>query len=953
MSGMLKIVAALLLVLVGAEATAQYFQQELKYDIEASYDHKTHIVDGQVTLSYTNNAPLALDTIYMHLWANALASKTTPYADQAIKIGRTDFYFADDHKLGGYESVQVSIDGRAVDLQYLDPSDKEIAYLLLPTALHQGDEVQIQMDYQLTLPYRFDRFGWTAESVNLVHWHPSPAVYDEKGWHTMHYLSMGELYSNVATYKVKLDLPFENYVSSADLDGNSYTDHITDFAIVANDSHVLLEETIGDVTVKYLHDHNPSIVKHGISYLRDALLYFQKAIGPYPHKSLGIAEVGQTGGMEYSAVMTVGAESDKIFHYYLVHELLHQWFYGSLVTDQRTAAWLDEGFTTYYQQRYFTDKLGSDYYSDVLPSIHGKSDGLPFLQKMAMAQAYRSYDQPLCTHIDEVSVLNYGLNSYEVPARWIGHMEGYIGRAAYDQGMQQLYKDWKGKHPTAKHMQQALELSSGKALGWLFEDMPRGDWAVDYSISKAGKHEILVENKGDLSTPYALTQTSEEGEKMVKWYTAHKEPKVITDFDLEAGNIKLGPEKGLIDSHVDNNKIGSKPLKIVPMLGLDDNDYRELYVVPLLNYNTSDGLLAGAVLYNSTIGPKRWKYMIAPQYGFQSKGLVGHAWTSYDHYLQHPDFRKLVFKLGAKSYHDQYIESIADGSRYLKIDPSVSLHFRHRPDSHKYSKITLKNINIAHFGNEVSETNSSTIFQLRYESFNFYELSPSDLSTVIEYQAYDNVFGESHNYLKLNVSYKKSWLYSPSKKVSFRLFGSYFLMNSRRQSSSYNPLLTKGATALIHQGFNDYSYEEYWFNRGNQQQGIWGQQVSNYGGGFKTALGSQYNIGQTNDLALALNFEVDLPINLPKYLPLGIYVDVGYYTGKNTEMEDLTGNTLLSSGLALNYGEGLFSIYIPFYNNSPISDIHSADGTNLLGKITFRMDLNRYNPWEIVEDYNF
>jgi len=96
-----------------------------------------------------------------------------------------------------------------------------------------------------------------------------------------------------------------------------------------------------------------------------------------------------------------------------------------------------------------------------------------------------------------------------------------------------------------------------------------------------------------------------------------------------------------------------------------------------------------------------------------------------------------------------------------------------------------------------------------------------------------------------------------------------------------------------------------------------------------------------------------LPIKLPKFLPLGVYLDVGYYTAKDTESEDLKGNTLLSGGLALNYGEGLFSIYLPLYNNDPINSIYESDGTNFLGKISFRIDINRFNPWEIIEDYNF
>jgi len=927
---------------------AQYFQQEIKYSIDGLYDKKSHEVTADITVSYTNNAPQSLDTLYINLWANAFKSKTSPYTEQAIKLGNTDFYFAPKSNEGGYTKLEVLYDNQPLTIQYKET--EETAYIILNTPLKSGETATIKFDYILKMPYRFGRFGWYESGVQLVHWYPSMAVFDSEGWHHMHYLSMGELYSDIATYEVKLELPYSTYTSTSPLDGTAI-DGVVDYAIIADNNYTLDENKIGNTPVFLMHQNNPTFDNEGFAELEKVFHYLEKNIGPYPYPSLSLVEKDKSGGMEYSGLVTLGAKDRATYLYYMVHELIHQWFYGSLVTNQRESAWLDEGFTTYFQQRYYTDQFGYDHYTKLAPSLHGVKDGLPLLQKVAMAQAYRAFDQPICTHIDKSSALNYGFNSYEIPARWIGHLEAYLSRETFDKAVQQLYKDWKGKHPSEAGFRQIFESASGKDLTWFFDDIIYKTWATDYKISKQG-NTATIRNNSLLPAPYTIETTLKSGEQTSTWQEGHieaKEVQLTTDYK----KIKIGPETGLLDKNPNNNQLGNRPIKIVPGIGLDDTDYHEIYTLPLVNYNTSDGLGLGMALFNSTLAPKRWKYMIAPQYAFGSGNLTGHAWTSYDYYTESPWLRKVFFKLGVKSYNSSYSEVLDDHSRYLKVDPSISLHFRNTADSHVYDKLTFKSIYIKNYGFALDGQSlgrrSSLINQLKYEYFNFYELAPMDAWATLEYQDYTNGALQDENYLKLTTSLKKSWLYRPNKKVSFRLFAGYFLSNSRRNATSFDPQLTRGSMALIHQGYNDYAYDEYWFNRGNQNQGIWGQQVSFGGGGFKTPIGSQFSVGQSNDLAAALNFESDLPFNLPRLLPLAFYADVGYYTVSSNS--DLMGRTLFNCGLALNYGEGLFSVYLPIYSSSGISD--NLVSRNFLNKISFRIDINRFNPWELVEDYNF
>lgn len=146
---MLRTLLSLVFLVSSLFAYGQYFQQKIDYTIDAAYDKVSHTVTGNLKIAYTNNAPHPLDTIYLHLWANAFKSKSSPYTDQAIKLGKLDFYFSNDRKMGGYESIEVVQENRSANLYY---ASDEIAYILPSKSLASGDSTELTIKYTLKLP---------------------------------------------------------------------------------------------------------------------------------------------------------------------------------------------------------------------------------------------------------------------------------------------------------------------------------------------------------------------------------------------------------------------------------------------------------------------------------------------------------------------------------------------------------------------------------------------------------------------------------------------------------------------------------------------------------------------------------------------------------------------------------------------------------------------------------
>jgi hypothetical protein len=281
------------------------------------------------------------------------------------------------------------------------------------------------------------------------------------------------------------------------------------------------------------------------------------------------------------------------------------------------------------------------------------------------------------------------------------------------------------------------------------------------------------------------------------------------------------------------------------------------------------------------------------------------------------------------------------------------------PSSQVYKKLTLRSIWLNRespdFNNDGSfdiVNDGSFIHQLRYDYFNFNVLNRKEYYIQLEQQSYDNPFGEGENYLKLTGAFTYDIKYKPSHTIKFRAYAAGFLMNSQRNSSSFNSPLSRGSIALLHQGSNDYTYEGYYLNR-QQSDGPFTNQVHRLEGGFKDALGPSYGIGLSNDFAASIGLSFDLPMNLPTLLKIKPYFDVGYYRTKSTLNDPLVGKTLYSGGLMLSYLDGSLEIYLPIFSSSSIGNVYDELGENMFQRISFSIDLHRINPWDLIDDLNF
>jgi transcriptional regulator with XRE-family HTH domain len=247
----------------------------------------------------------------------------------------------------------------------------------LPTALEQGDELTLFLEFSLDLPrmnpygqWGDGSLGYSDRMLAVGNWYPALVPYREgQGWQAFAYHAVGDPYvTEVADYEVEILAPSGiTVVGTGDEEqiGNRWRYTISEarsFAFAASDQYLSSSEQAGHITVSsYYFAAHESSGADAASAAADALTTFEELFGSYPYSIYRIAEVDFAGGMEFSTMCFLGDDwyGDHPGGYrsgmvsLIAHEASHQWWYGVVGSDQVREPWLDEALATYSSMLYY------------------------------------------------------------------------------------------------------------------------------------------------------------------------------------------------------------------------------------------------------------------------------------------------------------------------------------------------------------------------------------------------------------------------------------------------------------------------------------------------------------------------------------------------------------------------------------------------------------------------
>ena len=123
---------------------AEYFQQNVDYNIEVTLNDTNHTLTAFEKLIYSNNSPDTLDFIWFHIWPNAYKDDSTAYAKQAGENSR--FAKSDSSERGFIDSLDFSADGQKVVWEN-HPDWIDVIKVHLNDPLYPGDSVTIETPF--------------------------------------------------------------------------------------------------------------------------------------------------------------------------------------------------------------------------------------------------------------------------------------------------------------------------------------------------------------------------------------------------------------------------------------------------------------------------------------------------------------------------------------------------------------------------------------------------------------------------------------------------------------------------------------------------------------------------------------------------------------------------------------------------------------------------------------
>ncbi len=199
-----------------------YWQQHVSYEIKAALDPEADRITGTAKITYTNNSPDSLSSMWLQLDQNLFRPDSRgALRAQEMEEAAGDVRFQGAFEGGGYEIDRVAVVRDEVPLEVPFEIDDTMMEIALERAVPPlGGELVLEVDFAFTIPESgADRMGQFKAKKGTVYelaqWYPRMFVYDDvNGWNAMPYLGQGEFYLEYGDFDVELTVPRDYLVAA-------------------------------------------------------------------------------------------------------------------------------------------------------------------------------------------------------------------------------------------------------------------------------------------------------------------------------------------------------------------------------------------------------------------------------------------------------------------------------------------------------------------------------------------------------------------------------------------------------------------------------------------------------------------------------------------------------------------------------------------------------------------
>lgn len=979
------------------EGQQPYFQQELHYNITVNLDDRQHRLDAHLSLKYKNNAPDTLPYLYFHCWPNAYRGRDTEYNRQNLRNNDLGFHFSRSEDKGGIDRLSFRAGADTLHWVY-DTEHPDIVRVDLVNPLAPGEEILLEIPFSVRIPASFSRLGRADDSYQVTQWYPKPAVYDRDGWHPMPYLNQGEFYAEFGSFDVSVTLP-PGYVIAATgtlqtleeraallqwANGSAaprpehfersrtvkYTaDKVHDFAWFA-DKTFLAEmrkaDTGGGGSAEawvFYRPENAAYWKNAGELVARALEFYSGKVGsyPYPHATAVDGALSAGGGMEYPMITVIGrVGSRQSLDRVIAHEVGHNWFYGTLASNERDHPWLDEGLNSFYENWYM-DTYYPGNSKEMLPAFLAGGVPLAWDELLYRVKTATRTEQPVCSHSMAFDDLGYGLSAYFKPAMIMAYLRDYVGQSRLNGCMNSYYEEWKFRHPGPDDFRDHLEDCLGEDLDWLFDGMLCSTSRVKARISGIGRmgDSLAVHlRQSGIAAPLRLEISMPDADLRELWVPGFLGDTVVY-LSARADTVRIDPERTLWQAdrlyHSYAKARSGRFLataggwRLRFLGGADPGHSHLIYMLPFLGANQQDGIMPGVVLHNISFPPRDIEWFLAPMFGLESRRLVGLGDLGYYCYPSGAYARYFRFGLSVRSFDYDVVDDLAGNGglaplRFVRLSPSLEWHLPSNTLDHWYHRIRARTIYVLN-EQEQGGFSRQLIHELGYRLEKRGRYRPRSFDVLLEQQG---GVRDDGGYLRLSVAWEQKWNVGPGRRYfTMRAFAGSHIYNtsSNRQPGINGFGDSNGLFSLFPGARLDYRLDEWMIGRG-QRSGLGGRQTFAGDGAFKLPVFQMNALAASSSYLIAVNLYSDIP-GLPGWFPLQPYLDLGYQPGPALSAGD--NRFYWACGVSVSLFREVLKIHFPVAQSSALTQVINDAGGGYFNRVTFSWKLGRFRLREVLE----
>jgi hypothetical protein len=595
-----------------------YWQNRADYDIEASLEPREKTLDATAIITYTNNSPTPLDFLWLQLDQNRYRGD----ARANFTSGRRAAGHTEGYDIASVE-VAPAVGGAFVPAPHLVADTRMRVDLPQPIEA-SGGRLRLRIVYRYTIPGTFGgRTDWLhtehGEIFEVAQWYPRLCVYDDlRGWDTLPFLN-SEFYLEYGDFDYRVTVPSTMIVvGSGELVNPDEVLTPTERARLAEARHsdaTVLIRTPADVTnpssrprgsatlTWHFRMQNSRDVAFGASaayvwdaaridlpsgktalaqsaypieslegngwsrsteYVKHTVEYFSTRWLEYPYPN-AIAEAGIAGGMEYPGIVFDSYRSKgKGLYSVTAHEIGHGWFPMIVGSNERRAAWMDEGFNTFVDV-YAQADFNNGEYAPKRDGEFAPGGGNPVDEIQATLDD--SDAPPIMAAADEISEkYRHPVTYFKTALGLVLLREQILGPERFDAAFRQYVRAWAYKHPSPSDFFRAMDSASGEDLSWFWRGWFQENWTLDLAVQGVAYLDndpakgalVTVANLDRLVMPATLEVAYADGTSTrvrvpVETWQQRQEFLVTVEGDKPVQSATIDPDHVLPDRQRNND----------------------------------------------------------------------------------------------------------------------------------------------------------------------------------------------------------------------------------------------------------------------------------------------------------------------------------------------------------------------------------------------------------------